>query len=95
MKKKKTIARSPAKLSILDDLLKEDSKLDEFQAVAIKEVYATRQTEDDDLARRRIARNGPRLTLKSLEADLAKRTAKGQIKPKPPMCRGRTRSKSR
>ena len=36
MKKKKTAARSPAKLSTLDDLLKEDGKRDEFQAVAIK-----------------------------------------------------------
>jgi len=40
MKKKKTVARSPAKLSTLDDLLKKDGKLDEFQAVAIKEVLA-------------------------------------------------------
>ena len=40
MKKKKAIARSPARLSTLDDLLKKDGKLDEFQAVAIKEVLA-------------------------------------------------------
>ena len=46
--------------------------------------------EDGDLARRRLVRNGPRVTLKSLEADLAKRTANGRIKPKPatPIYRG-------
>ncbi|MFZ5733327.1 MAG: Fis family transcriptional regulator [Pseudomonadota bacterium] len=40
MKKKKALGRSPAKLSTLDDLLKEDGKRDEFEAVAIKEVLA-------------------------------------------------------
>lgn len=40
MKTKKKTPRSPAKLNALDDLLKEDGKLDEFQAVAIKEVLA-------------------------------------------------------
>ena len=32
--------RSPVKLSTLDDFLKQDGKLDEFQATAIKEVLA-------------------------------------------------------
>jgi antitoxin HicB len=42
MKKKvsKKPARSAAKLSTLDDFLKEDGKLEEFEAVAIKEVLA-------------------------------------------------------
>jgi antitoxin HicB len=40
MKKKNKSRRSAAKLSVLDDLLKEDGKLEEFQAVAIKEVLA-------------------------------------------------------
>lgn len=40
MKKKSKSRRSAAKLSMLDDLLKEDGKLQEFQAVAIKEVLA-------------------------------------------------------
>jgi predicted XRE-type DNA-binding protein len=40
MKKKKKIPRSPAKLSALDDFLKGESKLEEFQATAIKEVLA-------------------------------------------------------
>ena len=39
MKKKKT-ARSIAKLATLDDFLKEEGKLDAFEAVAIKEVLA-------------------------------------------------------
>jgi antitoxin HicB len=39
MKKKKT-SRSPAKLSALDDFLKGEGKLEDFQAVAIKEVLA-------------------------------------------------------
>jgi antitoxin HicB len=40
VKNRKKAPRSPAKLSTLDDLLKEGGKLDEFQAVAIKEVLA-------------------------------------------------------
>ena len=40
MKKKKKAPRSPAKLSTLDDFLKADGKLDDFQATAIKEVLA-------------------------------------------------------
>ena len=42
MKKKvsKKPARSSAKLSTLDDFLKEEGKLEEFEAVAIKEVLA-------------------------------------------------------
>jgi antitoxin HicB len=38
--KKKKSSRSPAKLSTLDEFLKEDGKLEEFQAIAIKEVLA-------------------------------------------------------
>ena len=38
--KKKKSPRSPAKLSTLDDFLKDDGKLEEFQATAIKEVLA-------------------------------------------------------
>ncbi len=40
MKKKKKTIRSTAKLATLDDLLKSEGKLDEFEAVAIKEVLA-------------------------------------------------------
>lgn len=45
MAKEKKTPRSPAGMSTLDDLLKEDGKLDEFQAVAIKEVLAWQITE--------------------------------------------------
>jgi antitoxin HicB len=38
--RKKKSPRSPVKLSTLDDFLKQDGKLDEFQATAIKEVLA-------------------------------------------------------
>src|ERR1700690_2317167 len=38
--KKKKAPRSPRRLSTLDDLLKQEGKLDEFQATAIKEVLA-------------------------------------------------------
>ena len=37
---KKKLPRSPTVLSALDDFLKEDGKLEEFQATAIKEVLA-------------------------------------------------------
>lgn len=40
MKKKKKTARSTAKLATLDGFLKSEGKLDEFEAVAIKEVLA-------------------------------------------------------
>jgi predicted XRE-type DNA-binding protein len=39
-KKKKNAPRSPAGMSTLDDLLKDDGMLEEFQAVAIKEVLS-------------------------------------------------------
>lgn len=38
--KKRKSPRSPTRLSTLDDFLKEDGKLEEFQATAIKEVLA-------------------------------------------------------
>ena len=43
--KKRKSPRSPAKLSTLDDFLKEDGKLEEFQATAIKEVLASQIAE--------------------------------------------------
>jgi hypothetical protein len=38
--KKKKGPRSPGRLSTLDDFLREAGKLEEFQAIAIKEVLA-------------------------------------------------------
>lgn len=43
--KKKKSPRSPVKLSTLDDFLKDDGKLEEFQASAIKEVFAGQTTQ--------------------------------------------------
>ena|ERR1700730_7405377 len=57
MKKKRT-ARPTAKLSTLDDLLKGEGKLEEFEAVAIKEVLAWQIGEAmkaNNLSRKRLA----------------------------------------
>ena len=57
-KKKKRTARSPAKLSTLDDFLKGDGKLEAFEAVAIKEVLAWQIGEAmkaNNLSRKRLA----------------------------------------
>ena len=43
--KKKKSPRSPAKLSTLDDFLKDDGKLGDFQATAIKELLAWQTTQ--------------------------------------------------
>ena len=56
MKKKKTSVRSAAKLSTLDDFLKSEGKLDEFEAVAIKEVLAWQIGEA--MKARKISRKG-------------------------------------
>jgi antitoxin HicB len=45
IKKKKKAARSPSKLTALDDFLKDEGKLEEFEATAIKEVLAWQLTE--------------------------------------------------
>jgi len=57
MKKRKTV-RSAAKLAALDDFLKEEGKLEEFEAVAIKEVLAWQIAEAmraQNLSRKRLA----------------------------------------
>lgn len=56
--KKKVARRSPAKLTTLDDFLKEEGKLEEFEAVAIKEVLAWQLAEamrTSNLSRKRMA----------------------------------------
>ena len=40
MRKKKKVGRSVARLTTLDEFLKQEGKLEEFEAVAIKEVLA-------------------------------------------------------
>ena len=57
-KRKKATPRSASSLSSLDDLLKQDGKLEEFEAVAIKEVLAWQLGEAmkaGNLSRRRLA----------------------------------------
>lgn len=57
-KKKKAAPRSARSLSSLDDLLKRNGKLEEFEAVAIKEVLAWQLGEAmkaGNLSRRRLA----------------------------------------
>src|SRR5713101_1643517 len=58
MEKKKKATRSSAKLTTLDDFLKEEGKLDAFEAVAIKEVLAWQIGEAmkaNNLSRKRLA----------------------------------------
>jgi antitoxin HicB len=54
--KKKKAHRSPSRLSKLDDLLKEDGKLEDFQATAIKEVLAWQI--EEAMKANNISRNG-------------------------------------
>lgn len=57
-KKKKKTARSPGKLTALDDFLKDEGKLEEFEAIAIKEVLAWQLTEAmkaSKMSRKRLA----------------------------------------
>ena len=58
MKRKKKARRSAAKFSTLDDFLKEEGKLQEFEAVAVKEVLAWQIAEamrTGNLSRKRLA----------------------------------------
>jgi antitoxin HicB len=58
MKKKKRSVRSTAKLTTLDSFLKEQGRLEEFEAVAIKEVLAWQIAEAmkvQNLSRKRLA----------------------------------------
>src|SRR3954451_7828339 len=57
-RKKKKTARSPRKLTTLDDFLKHEGRLEEFEAVAIKEVLAWQLSEAmkaGKMSRRRLA----------------------------------------
>ena len=58
MKRKKKISRSTDELTTLDDFLKEEGKLEEFEAIAIKEVLAWQIAEAmkaQKLSRKRLA----------------------------------------
>jgi antitoxin HicB len=54
--RKKKALRSPARFSTLDDLLKEEGKLEEFQATAIKEILAWQI--EEAMKANNISRNG-------------------------------------
>ena len=58
MKTKKRVPRSTSGFDTLDDFLKEEGKLEEYQAVAIKEVLAWQIAEamrEGNLSRKRLA----------------------------------------
>lgn len=61
MAAKKKAVRSTAELGTLDDFLREEGKLEEFAAVAIKEVLAGQIAEamrNHNLSRKRLAARG-------------------------------------
>jgi antitoxin HicB len=68
--RKKKSARSPARLSTLDDLLKGDGKLDEFQATAIKEVLAWQIAEA--MKANNISRNGLAIRMKTSRSQIGR-----------------------
>lgn len=68
--KKKQSLRSPAKLSTLDDFLKDDGKLEEFQATAIKEVLAWQITEA--MKANNISRNGLATRMKTSRSQIGR-----------------------
>jgi hypothetical protein len=55
--RKKKSPRSVAEFSTLDDFLKEEGKLEEFQAIAIKEVLAWQTTKGIRPAKSRILKS--------------------------------------
>ena len=69
MKKKKT-ARSPAKLTTLDDFLQGEGKRDEFEAVAIKEVLAWQIAEA--MKTNKISRNGMAQRMKTSRSQVGR-----------------------
>ena len=68
--KKKKSLRSPGKLSTLDDFLKQDGKLEEFQATAIKEVLAWQITEA--MKANNISRNGLAIRMKTSRSQIGR-----------------------
>jgi antitoxin HicB len=68
--KKKKSPRSAARLSTLDDFLKEEGKLEEFQATAIKEVLAWQIAEA--MKANNISRNGLATRMKTSRSQIAR-----------------------
>jgi hypothetical protein len=68
--KKKKSLHSSAKLSTLDDFLKDDGKLEEFQATAIKEVLAWQIVEA--MKANNISRNGLATRMKTSRSQIGR-----------------------
>jgi antitoxin HicB len=68
--KKRKSTRSPAKLSTLDEFLKQDGKLEEFQATAIKEVLAWQIAEA--MKANNISRNGLATRMKTSRSQIGR-----------------------
>jgi hypothetical protein len=67
---KKKSPRSPARLSTLDDVLKDDGKLEEFQTTAIKEVLAWQIAEA--MKANNISRNGLATRMKTSRSQIGR-----------------------
>jgi antitoxin HicB len=70
MTKKKKSPRSATKLGALDDFLKDDGKLEEFQATAIKEVLAWQIAEA--MKANNISRNGLATRMKTSRSQIGR-----------------------
>jgi hypothetical protein len=70
IKKKKKTPRSTIKLSTLDDFLKEDGKLEDFQATAIKEVIAWQIAEA--MKANNISRNSLAIRMKTSRSQIGR-----------------------
>jgi antitoxin HicB len=68
--KKKKSPRSVVKLSTLDDFLKDDGKLEEFQATAIKEVLAWQIAEA--MKANNISRSGLAIRMKTSRSQIGR-----------------------
>jgi len=68
--KKKKAPRSPTKLSTLDDFLRGNGKLEEFQATAIKEVLAWQIAEA--MKANNISRNGLATRMKTSRSQIGR-----------------------
>ena len=68
--KRKKSPRSPAKLTALDNFLKEEGKLEEFQATAIKEVLAWQIAEA--MKANKISRSGLATRMKTSRSQIGR-----------------------
>jgi antitoxin HicB len=68
--RKKKSSRSSAELSTLDEFLKENGKLEEFQAIVIKEVLASQIAEA--MKANKISRNGLATRMKTSRSQISR-----------------------